>query len=525
MLESIHLIPHSIARWAAETPDHVAVAQIGGARLTYAQLDDAGRRWAAAFAQLGVGQGDHVATMLPTRLEAQCALVGLSWLRAIEVPVNVAHRGAMLQYTLDFADVTTLVVDSAFIERLAEIAAELPTLRNVVVVDGPLDAAARSLPFHVVDDAEFLHGVEPAHDLPGPEVHDTAALLFTSGTTGPSKAVISPWGVIYAIWSWVPDDAVAPGEGIYCSLPMFHNSGRSGFVNAMDRGARFVFREKFSASNFLSDVRAEGCVIASLVGPMTSVLYSTPEQPDDADNPLRAIVLGPMIPDNEGFKARFGVEVGTAYGQTETGCPISTDWDHGPVANCGRVRSIWPFVEARVVDEFDQPVPTGEVGEFVVRAAEPWGLNVGYYKMPEATVAAWRNGWFHSGDALRQDAEGNFYFVDRRTDTIRRRGENISSFEVEVAVIGHPDVAEAAAVAVDVEHGDQEVMVVVTRAEGASIDPASLHGWLGGRLPRFMVPRYIDVVDDLPRNATTQRVIKAALRTRGVTPTTWEAPR
>ena len=523
MLDAQNIPPHSVVRWARETPDNVAIAEIGGPRLTYAELDVASRRWAGAFQRVGVGAEHHVATMLPTRIEAQLALLGLAWLRAIEVPVNIAHRGTLLRYTLDFADVTVLVVDATYLDRLAEVAAELPTLHTVILVGDPTEQ--HSLPFRTLSVDEFLEGVEPAADLLGPQVYDTAALLFTSGTTGPSKAVISPWGVIYAIWSWVPDDAVQPGEGIYCALPMFHNSGRSGFINALDRGGRFVFREKFSASNFLADVRSENCVIASLVGPMSAVLYATPERPDDADNPLRAIVLGPMVPDNEGFKKRFDVKVGTAYGQTETGCPISTDWDHGPVGNCGRVRDVWPFVEARIVDEHDNELPPGEVGEFVVRAREPWGLNVGYYKMPDETVAAWRNGWFHSGDALRVDKRGNFFFIDRMKDTIRRRGENISSFEVEVATAQHPAVGEAAAVAVDVEHGDQEVLIFVVPSTDGAPDPAELHRWLQTQLPKFMVPRFIEVVDDLPRNATTQRVIKTELRSRGVSSTTWEAPR
>lgn len=502
----------------------LAITQIGGASLTYAELDESARRWAAAFARLGVDAGHHVATMLPSRTEAQLTLIGLAWLRAIEVPVNTAHRGALLRYTLDFADVTTLVIDGEYIDRLAEVSGELPTLETVVVVGETPSHHVAELPFRVVALDEFLADVPPLGDLPGPEVHDTAALLFTSGTTGPSKAVISPWGVIHSIWSWVPDDGLGAGEAVLCSLPMFHNSGRSGFVNAMARGATFVYRDKFSASNFLSDVRRHGCVIASIVGPMASVLYATPRQDDDADNPLRAIVLGPMVPDNEGFKERFGVKVGTAYGQTETGCPISTDWDHGPVGNCGRVRPIWPWVEAHVVDEFDYPVPAGEVGEFVVRAREPWALNVGYYKMPDETVAAWRNGWFHSGDALKMDKGGNFFFVDRMKDTIRRRGENISSFEVEIATGQHPDVVEAAAVAAAGEHqGDEEVLIFVVPRHGAELDPAELHAWLRGQLSSFMVPRYIELIDELPRNATTQRVTKAALRDRGVGERTWDA--
>ena len=177
----------------------------------------------------------------------------------------------------------------------------------------------------------------------------------------------------------------------------------------------------------------------------------------------------------------------------------------------------------RVVDENDEPVGVGEVGELVVRSAEPWSLNGGYYGMPEATAAAWRNGWFHTGDAFRFDEDGNYYLVDRLKDAIRRRGENISSFEVENVVRGYPGVADCAAIGVPDEFGDDEVMVIVEASEGATIDPAALHEWLVDRMPKFMLPGLIDV-NSLPRNATTQRVRKFELRDRGVTPTTWTAP-
>jgi crotonobetaine/carnitine-CoA ligase len=207
---------------------------------------------------------------------------------------------------------------------------------------------------------------------------------------------------------------------------------------------------------------------------------------------------------------------------TETGAAIATDWNHGPISGCGRARLDYPWPEVRVVNDFDEPLGPGEVGELVVRTAEPWALNGGYYKMPEATAQAWRNGWFHTGDAFRYDEDGNYHLVDRLKDAIRRRGENISSFEVENVVRAHPGVADCAAIAARGEFGDDEVMVVVEAATGATIDPAELHQWLATRLPKFMVPRYIDVAA-LPRNATTQRVLKFELRARGLTDTTWSA--
>ena len=201
---------------------------------------------------------------------------------------------------------------------------------------------------------------------------------------------------------------------------------------------------------------------------------------------------------------------------------VTTGWDHGPWQNCGRRREDYPWPEVRIVDEHDEPVPTGEVGELVVRSAEPWALNVGYYKMPEQTAAAWRNGWFHTGDAFRCDDDGWYYFVDRLRDTIRRRGENISSFEVENLVAEHPDVSECAAIGVPAALGDDEVMVALIVRDRATFDPDALLAFLAPRMPKFMLPRYVEVVDDLPRTEASMRVRKHELRARGVTADTWD---
>jgi crotonobetaine/carnitine-CoA ligase len=515
------LAPHALARWAAETPDAVALEHVAGDRLTFAELHEQALRWAGALRSAGVGAGTHVATMVPNAFPAHRAMLGLAWLRAVEVPLNTAYTGRMLHYALDHSDSTVLIVAPEFLDQVAGVSAELGGLLTVIVTDGP----GRPLPgpSRVVGIDELMGGSAPATDLPGPDAWDTACLLFTSGTTGPSKAVVSPWGsVVYQMTSWMPHDAVGTGEAIYSALPMFHNSGRSTFNFALTRGARFVFREKFSATNVWDDVRRTGAVALCLVGPMTSLLWSAEPRPDDADTPVRSVILGPMIPDMEAFERRFGVRVATCYGQTEIGVPVATGWDHGPWANCGRVREDYPWPEVRLVDDHDEPVATGEVGEMVVRTREPWALNGGYYKMPEQTVEAWRNGWFHTGDAFRRDEDGWFYFVDRMKDAIRRRGENISSFEVENHVLEHPGVVDCAAVGIRTRHGDEEVLAAVVAKDAASFDPAELLDFLVPRMPRFMLPRYVRVVDDLPRNETTSRVRKQRLRDEGVTPATWD---
>jgi crotonobetaine/carnitine-CoA ligase len=250
---------------------------------------------------------------------------------------------------------------------------------------------------------------------------------------------------------------------------------------------------------------------------------AVPEQPGDADNPLRNVSMGPLVNEVEEFKRRFGVQVSTGYGMTEIAVPLASDaWNLANATSCGRVRTGYPGYDVRVVDEWDRPLGPDEVGELIVRTAEPWTMNAGYYNMPAETAAAWRNGWFHTGDAFRYDADGNYYFVDRIKDAIRRRGENISSFEVEAYVIRHPAVAECAAVAVPSEHSEDEVKVVVVPAPGAVVDPRELIEFLMPTMPRFMIPRYVEIVDALPKTPT-MRVRKVELRTAAaVTDATWD---
>ena len=508
------LAPHAVSHWARVTPDAPAIQQVGGKPISYRELDRIARRWAAALRRIGVKRGTHVATLLPNGEHAQHAFLGIGWMAAVEVPVNAALTGSLLQYVLANSDATVLLLLQRDLPRVLELCPSLPLLKTIVVLDAGVALPADTV--RMISGEEFLNGVEPAMDLDGPEYRDIAAIMYTSGTTGPSKGVLLPWATLYQTWSGAPEDMLPQGESIYCTLPLVHNSGRSCLQYALKQGARFVWRERFSGSDFWSDVRATGCTAASLVGPMLQFLYSQPARADDADNPLRAIFCGPLIADVESFKKRFDVRVATGYGMTEIGLILQTGWEHGPWQNCGRLRSDYPFPEARIVNEFDEPLGPGQSGELVVRVAAPWSISPGYYGMPEKTADAWRHGWFHTGDVMRRDADGWYYLIDRLKDSIRRRGENISSYEVESVVARYPGVTECAAIAVPAEHGEDEVMVVLQVKDAAAFDYAAFFSWVESQLPKFMCPRYAEAVDALPRNATTQRIKKYELRARGV---------
>jgi crotonobetaine/carnitine-CoA ligase len=278
------------------------------------------------------------------------------------------------------------------------------------------------------------------------------------------------------------------------------------------------FIDRFDTATFLDTVRRTKTTATFLLGVMASFLEKLPERADDADTPLRLVFMVPLAGDIAAFSKRFGCEVYTIFNMTEISTPIISEPNPLVRGTCGKQR---PGVDVRLVDDNDCEVPIGTVGEMLVRTDRPWGMNSGYYKNPSATAAAWRNGWFHTGDAFRKDAEGYYYFVDRKKDAIRRRGENISSFEVEADVLAHPAVREVAAIGVPNEMSEEDVLVVVAPVDGHLIDPAALLDFLRPRMAHFMIPRYVRVLPELPKTATS-KVMKHELRQQGVTADTWD---
>jgi crotonobetaine/carnitine-CoA ligase len=506
--------PNAVARWARETPDAVAIDHVGGAACTYAELAATMRHWAESLTALGVSAGAHVASFLPNGAMAQYAMLSLGLLRAVEVPVNAAFTGRVLHYILENSDAVLLLTTVAQYERVQALADALPRLGCVVLLDG--EAPSAEARWRIAGRSAFLAARAKLPDDAGPVYRDIAALMYTSGTTGPSKGVLMPWAVIYQIAEWYPAAMLGPGDGIYSPLPLAHNSGRNCFNYALAAGARFVCRERFSGAAFWDDVRRHRCRVATLVGPMTQYLQAQPVRSDDADNPLETVICGPLIPEIDTFRTRFGVRILTCYGMTETGIVITTDDPAVPWQSCGRVRAGYPHVDLRIVNEHDEPLPAGAIGELVVRAEAPWSLNAGYYRQPETTAAAWRNGWFHTGDAFRRDADGWFYLVDRMKDAIRRRGENISSYEVESLVRDCPGIRDCAAIAVPARFGEDEILAVVEVDDPGAFDAPGFFAFLAPRMPGFMLPRYVEPVRALPRNETSLRVRKFELRARGL---------
>jgi crotonobetaine/carnitine-CoA ligase len=313
-------------------------------------------------------------------------------------------------------------------------------------------------------------------------------------------------------------------DSFYCFIPLFHVAGKFiGIMGAMMTGGRVVLDTRFSVEAFLPRVREYGCSVALMHGPLVEMLYQLPEAPDDADNPLTRIMASPF-PSRIAldFQRRFCLRGIETWGMTEVTIPIWQPFDEPlRIGSCGRLRE--EHFDMRILDPHtDEEVPVGHTGEMALRPKRPWTMMQGYFHNEEATIGAWRNLWFHTGDLANVAEDGYVYFVDRVKERIRRRAENISSFEIEAAGLLHPQIAECAAVGVPSEfEGDDDVLLCVILVDGVSVQPEAILRFLANQLPHFMVPRYLRFMDQLPRTPTGKPQ-KAALRAEGVVPTTWD---
>ena len=514
------LMPQMLATRASHSGADVALKKNDGSVLTWDSAYRDSLRVASALERLGAQPGYPVVTIFANGFEAYCAWQGCAWLGAIEAPINTAYKGEWLQHVINNTQAGIVLADARFVAPLFDIAEQLPHVKHVVAY-GDCPPPPHPLPFNLMPAADFLDGAEVV-ERPEPCPWDISSLIYTSGTTGRSKAVMVPWAHIEASLQsgFIPHDRLEDIH-IYAPYPVFHVTGKGGFYFATVFGGASVIREVFSTAEYWDDVRNFDANATVLLGPLAQMLLDQPERENDRDNPMRTVCMAPVIADVDEFSRRFGVDVFTTYNMTEINCPIIRSDERCTADNyrsCGKARA---GVEVRIVDEHDLPVPPGTPGELIVRG-EPWELNAGYWNMPEKTNEAWRNGWFHTGDAFTYDDDGNYYFVDRAKDYIRRRGENISSFEIEAIVNAHPGVAECGAVAVPAEHGEDEVKIAVVIEPNTEFDPADLIDFLIPKMPRFAIPRFIEVWESLPKTEATARIQKAKIREAGTSDRTWD---
>jgi len=485
--------------------------------ISYEDINAIANRMANAFDKLGVAKGDHVAIMLPNCPEYLYCWFGLAKLGAVTVTINTQFKGESLKYLIEASDSKVAVIAPDFLHQYEEIAAGIKGVRKVV--------------FDVIEPAgnnESLGELFRESSATPPQVSSPAEdiepliITFTSGTTGFPKLVMnSHRAYLTAARDLVSYAGLSSADRIYSVLPLYHvNPQVYCVLAALIAGGSVIIAPRFSASRFWSDVRKYQATAFSYVGAVLPILLAQPEHPDDRDVPARKCFGGGAPKEvYEKVNQRFNIEVLEMYGMSETGTWNTINRPgKGRAGTTGQVREGF---EIRIFDDRDNELPPGEIGEIVIRPTKPYIMFDGYYKSPEETMRCSTNWWFHTGDLGKVDADGYYYFCGRKKESIRRGGENISPYEIEKEINKHPAVAECAAFGITDPIMGEEIKVAIVLHSGQKVTAEEVIAWCEPRLPKFMLPRYIEFVDNLPKSAS-EKVQRVALKERGLTPTTWD---
>jgi crotonobetaine/carnitine-CoA ligase len=521
------IVNNLLARQAKERPHSPAIQWENEKPLTYSELYHKCCHLAGGFQQkLGLKTDEKVLIMVPNSLEILFSWFSVNLAGAIEVPINIHYKGSFLVHEVNDCEARLAIIHEQYLDRFDEVKSELKYLKDIVVIgdDGVEFSHTSNWNFCRWEEC-FAETAETFHPVKR-NVYDTQAILYTSGTTGPSKGVEMPFGLgnIFAratTWAGeLNEDDVA-----YVCHPLFHaNAKYMQILPILFTGGRCSIWPGFSASKWLSQIRECGATVTNTLGVMCEFIYRQPEKADDGDNPLRAMMTLPAPKDIAvDFEKRFGVQMLEGFGMSEIG--MVTYRKFNEPLKVGSAGKPLDWFDVKIVNpDTDEALDPNETGEIVVRPHLPSTFMKGYYNVPHKTVEAWRNLWFHTGDTAKMDGEGYLYFVDRLKDSIRRRGENISSKSIESVVDAHYMVKESAAIAVPADYGEgseDEVKLCVILKEGMEIAPEVLHQYCEEHLPYFAVPRYIEFIDEIPKTAN-EKVRKVVLREQGVTSNTWD---
>ncbi|MAL79127.1 MAG: ATP-dependent acyl-CoA ligase [Sneathiella sp.] len=506
----------NIVRHKAQKNGDKTYLRFGEREISYREFHEITNRLAHGLQNIGIKAGQHIAFMMDNKPEQLLLYFAIGKMGGVSIPVNSAAKGELFVYYLNQSDSVVLISDAGLIDRFQAIEAQCPNITKVILLNEAGGAADLSvgaaLQAEVYDYQSLLDA--PAEDLPDDiaRISDFAIMMYTSGTTGPSKGNMVPHGrLICGAIDHVEIFGYQPEDVLYTCLPLFHgNALNTSAIPALVADATLVISPRFSASRFWDEIREYGVTAFSLLGAMVNFLWAQPESPRDKDNKVRLCMMVPVPDFARAFEKRYDLKVTSVYALSDYGFITLLSPEHPPakwksagLAATGMVISIR--------DDDDNALPANTPGEICARCDVPWITSLGYYKMPEATVAANRNQWFHTGDRGYLDEDGYIYFVDRKKDAIRRRGENISSYEVEQIVLGHAAVEDVAAYAVRSEMSEDEVMVSVTCKEGMTLDPADLIRHCAANMAYFMVPRYVEILPELPRTMT-EKVEKYKLK-------------
>ena len=519
-------IPELLMRRLDVDPDGPYL-DVCGDTVTAAQLVDVSSRLASSLRSMGVSQGDRVATLIENSIEAVYAWWGIILAGAIAVPVNTAYKGEYLRHQLADSGSKVVIVAAEFLDRLEPVAATIESVQHVVIIsDTPstISSTATSLWSELLTSEAIL-----------PEINtkpsDLGTFIYTGGTTGLSKGCMLSHNYHEALtrqigicWERMAEDVV------WTPLPLFHfNAITTAVIGPLVFGGRSAIYRRFSVSNFWPEMNRVGATITSTLGTMAYLLAHDVDRPEmprsgapEANTTLRLLGAAPMpVEVDDIMKNRFGLTTfSAAYGVTEASL---ISWQPPGGYNKPNAAGVIndEYFDVRIFDAEDNEVPRGERGEIVIRPKRPEVMFAGYWGRPEVTVETSRNWWYHTGDIGIVDEENFLFFVDRKADYLRRRGENIASFEVESIIMGHGQIADVAVHAVPSPLTEDDLKITATRVEGATVSEEELFLWCVEQLPYFALPRYIEFRTDLPRSPVG-RVLKRELRAEGVTSATWD---
>jgi crotonobetaine/carnitine-CoA ligase len=477
-----------------------------GRTYSYGELEAMTNRFANGFAAQGIGHGDHVAVMLPNCPEFYWVEWGLGKLGAVAVPLNTAAKGDLLRYFIDHSDAICLVVDEQWLDRVAAIAAQLPKLKRCFY-RGEVSAAAAAIASAGISVAPLamLESDDASRPpLDAVSFDDTQLIMYTSGTTGPSKGVMCPHSQGHAVGRSVTVDyGYGPDDVLYTCLPLFHaNAIWFSSYAALWADAAVALAPRFSASRFWDEIRATKSTQFNALGAMTNIIWQLPPGPHERDHSLRQCMAVPVPKEIYGeIQQRYGIELTSTFAMSEN-FAVTAFTTGDPAEKAGSAGQPRGACQLRIVDDDGSDLPAGEVGEIWVLPLQRGSMMKGYYNMPAETAAAFVDGWFRTGDRGYVDADGYLYFVDRKKEAIRRRGENISAYEVELILARHPAILEVAAIPVPSEMSEDEVMVYVVLRPGATLSHAEVVYFAAEHMSHFMVPRFVEFIDGLPKTAT-----------------------
>ncbi|WP_121142840.1 ATP-dependent acyl-CoA ligase [Pseudomonas aeruginosa] len=512
----------ALDRAVARHPDKILL-DFSGNLYTYAEVDSLSTRMAHALATLGVKPGETVLTMLDNNIDAVVCWLAINKLRAVSVPINTALKGEFLRHQIADTGTHLVICEADYLPRILPLADQLSEVSQILYRGERTEPASCRIPVTALDD---FRGEDDTPFTSKPQPSDLACLIYTSGTTGPSKGCMISYNFMCNLARLQLRAGPANENDVTITpLPLFHmNALCVSIIASILVGARAAILPRFSVSNFWQEVERSGATIASILGGMGGLLAQAPDN-DAMRRCYGQIHTARGNPYTEETKKiwreRFGTKLvgGNGYGLTEA-CVI-TSLAAGEYAAPGSSGKRIPDFDVRIVDDNDQELPANTPGEIVLRPLRPDIMFQGYWNRPADTLKLMRNMWFHTGDIGKFDDDGFFYFVDRKKDYLRRRGENISSFEMEAAFAVHPDLAEVAVHAVPSDKGEDDVKVTAVLHQGARLTPEELFHWATDSVPYYALPRYIEFRDSLPKNPQG-RVLKYQLRDEGKTADTWD---